>query len=125
MQGFDDIELTWQGQTYTVPATRQMELILRVEQGLIEGTGLQAYEVLMRPSGPPLAQFSRVFADALRYAGAQVQHIEVFREITGSVGRGEGELLQDAVMQVMRILNLIAVEEDEAPQPKKGKPGKK
>lgn len=125
MQGFDDIELTWLGQTYTVPANRQMELILRVEQGLIEGTGAQAYEILMRPSGPPLGQFSRVFAEALRYAGAPVQHIEVFREITGNVGRGDGALLQDAVMQVMRILNLIAIEEDEAPQPKRGKAAKK
>lgn len=112
MQGFDPITLEWAGESYTVPASRQMELILRVEEGLLKGHNGQAYDILVRPAGPPLAQFSGVYADALRYAGAKVEPIEVFRAITGNIGSGDGTMLQGAIMDVLRILNLLGGESD-------------
>jgi len=79
--------------------------------------------LLMRPNGPPIGQFSRVYADALRYAGAKVEPLEVFSAITSEIRNGNGLMLQTAIFDVMRILNLIGT--DQEVQKAKATPGKK
>lgn len=123
MKGFDALELEWDGETYAVPATSQMELILRVETGLIAGRKTQALTVLRTPGGPPLALFSKVFADALIYAGANVTHLEVYKELTKDA-MSNGVLFVQAFNQVLKILGLLAPEGDEEPKAK-GRSAKK
>ena len=116
MRGFDDIVLEWGGESYPVPASRQMELIYRVEVGLLDGRPGQAYQVLTQPGGTPLALLARVYASALIYAGAKVEPIEVYREITGRVAQGDGALMSMASEALLRILGVIAPDEEEAPK---------
>lgn len=123
MKGFDAIDLGWGGETYSVPATSQMELILRVETGLIAGRDTQAFKVLTQRSGPPMALFAKVYADALIYAGARVTHIEVFRALSENLHSGDGALFIQAQHDMLKILGLLAPEGDE--KKGKGKAGKK
>lgn len=123
MKGFDAIELEWDGETYSVPATSQMELILRVETGLIAGRDTQAFKVLTQRSGPPMALFAKVYADALIYAGARVTHIEVFRTLSENLHSGDGGLFIQAQHDMLKILGLLAPEGGE--EKPKAKPGKK
>lgn len=123
MKGFDAIELQWDGETYAVPATSQMELILRVETGLIAGRDTQAFKVLTQRSGPPLALFAKVYADALIYAGARVTHIEVFRALSENLHSGGGDMFIAAQHDMLKILGLLAPDEPEGKA--KAKTGKK
>lgn len=80
MKGFDDVTLTWQGQSYTVPAGEQLPLIARVEAALAPNGG-QAITVLFRTGGPPHAVLAQAFGAALRYAGASVTDDEIYLNI--------------------------------------------
>lgn len=124
MKGFDDIVIAWDGEEYTVPATSQMELILRVETGLLAGRETQAFKVLTQRSGPPVALFAKVYADALIYAGARVTHIEVFRALSENLHSGDGSLFINAQHDLLRILGLLAPEEEDGQKAKRGKKGK-
>jgi hypothetical protein len=123
MKGFDDIVLAWGGEEYTVPADRQLELIMRVEDGLIAGKDRQAFQVLVQRSGPPVALIGKVFADALIYAGAKVTHVEVVREIQSAIRRGEGGVYAKIADKLSEILGVIeAPATDEVGNAKAGKP---
>lgn len=115
MKGFDDIVLEWDGTEYRVPADRQMELILRVESALLAGqSGGQAFHVLTRDGGPPLALLARVWAEALSYAGARVAPLEVFHRMTGELSTGEGGVMIAATQGLLDILNTLAPDDGAA-----------
>lgn len=125
MKGFDDMILKWGGKEYAVPANRQMELILRVESNLMRGQrGEQAASVLARAGGAPTGLLVAAYADALRYAGAEVADIEVFKEVTSNIRSGGGELLTEITIACCEILGLIGTDDD-MPEPPKGDAGKK
>ena len=122
MKGFEDIELVWGDNTYTVPASAQMELIMRVEDGLVRGRPVQAYEVLASGVVPPIGQLASVFADAIRYAGGAVPGPEVYKALVASMG-SDGSLIVDVMRQLSNVLGLLA--SDEASEEKDAKPAKK
>ncbi len=130
MKGFDDIKLEWQDKTYTVPADRQMELILRVEEGITRGKGGQAALVLSHEQGPPVARSCQVFADVLRYAGADVSDLEVFHAVHENIRGGDGALIVYIQERFMLILGLIDLSdlrtetEETTPRPKTKPPTK-
>lgn len=122
MRGFDDIVLEWDGETFSVPATSQMELIYRVESGLLNGKPGQAFSVLIAHGGPPLALLARVYAGALIYAGAKVSELEVYKAITSDVAAGDGAMLSKATSDLLGILGVLAPDdEDEQNQGKTAK----
>lgn len=121
MKGFDAIELEWDGETYSVPAERQLELIMRVEDGLIAGRDRQAFEVLIQRSGPPVALIGKVYADALAYAGANVPAIEVVRTLQDAIRRVDAAIYVKVANKLSEILSVIEAPADA----EKGKsPGK-
>ncbi len=127
MKGFDDIELKWGEDVYTVPAEKQMELILRVEDGLTRGKGGQASLVLSHIEGPPIALCCQVFADVLRYAGSQASDLDVFHAVHDDLRKGDGSLITYIQTRFMLILGLIDLGslEDELPEAKEGQAAKK
>lgn len=108
MKGFDPITLQWDGQDYTVPADRQLELIARVEEALRRGSDQSALGELMRPGGCSLSRLARAFGAALRYAGASVGDDEVYLSIEGGLASGSAEYLARVSDHVMMILAIIA-----------------
>ena len=112
MKGFDDIVLEWDGQEYRVPANRQMELILRVEAGLTKGDpGQQAYSVLTRENGPPIARMAAAYGDALRYAGAPVSDMDVFNKIMAGIRVGDGSV-SAIILTCLNIMGVIGSDEE-------------
>lgn len=124
MKGFEPITLTWRGEEWEVPADRQMELIMRVEDGLVRGRPVQAYEVLGSGAVPPIGQLASVFGDALRYAGARVPAVDIYKALVKSMTT-DGADIVDVVRQISGILGLLASDAEaptgEAPKAKKPK----
>lgn len=117
MKGFDPISLPWNGQAYSVAADRQMELIMRVEDGLIAGKDRQAFQVLVMRAGPPVSLIGKVYADALIYAGAPVTHVEVVRALQASIRSGKGDLyrvIADALSEILGVIEAPASDEKAA-----------
>jgi hypothetical protein len=77
---FKDVEMSWEGKTYTVKPT--MMLLNQIEQrvslaALVRGLGSDA---------PPLSHLAFVVGSFLRAGGARVEDDEVYRELmTGDV----------------------------------------
>lgn len=77
---FKDVEMAWEGKTYTVKPT--MMLLNQIEQrvslaGLVRGLSSEA---------PPLSHLAFVVGSFLRAGGARVDDEEVYRELmTGDV----------------------------------------
>ena len=72
---FNDVELTWEGKTYTVKPT--MLMLNKIEQrvsiaGLLRGLSSDA---------PPLSHMAFVAGEFLRAAGCRVDDAEVYREL--------------------------------------------
>ena len=114
MKGFDPICLEWDGEEYAVPANRQMELLLRVEEGLIKGRPIQAFEVIGSGTVPPLGQLAAVYSDALQYAGAKVSFQEVYNALIASIS-SDGETVGKVMYSLAAVLNVLASDE---PAPK-------
>lgn len=106
MKGFDDVTLTWQGQSYTVPAGEQLRLIAKLEAALAPDGG-QAITVLFRNGGPPHAVLAQAFGAALRYAGASVTDDEIYLNIHEDIA-GKSQHQVAAKIQTM-IWSLMAV----------------
>jgi len=96
---FDDVELSWAGKTYTVPARRRMEAMARVEQVLTFGE--LARFLSERQEVPPYTT-ARAFGALLRFAGAKVTDGEVLRALFG--GGGDGEAMAAAVNALVEML---------------------
>lgn len=97
---FNDVDLTWEGKTYTVKPTMQM--LNKIEQRV----SLAALVRGLSTDAPPLSHLAFVVGEFLRGAGARVDDDEIYREIvTGDV----------ASLMAMRDAILVAV----FPEPKK------
>ena len=99
MAGFEDVHLSWRGETFTVPASGQMRLIAKVEDALSGDTGKQALSILFRREGPPYTALASAYAAALRHAGAKVTDDEVYLSIISPPAarllRGGGDDAED------------------------------
>jgi hypothetical protein len=121
MKGFDAIELDWGGETYAVPADRQLELIMRIEDGLIAGKDRQAFQVLVQRSGPPVALIGKVYADALAYAGATVPAVDVVRGLQDAIRCGDGAIYAQVADKLSEILGVIEAPADDHKEKSPGK----
>lgn len=106
MAGFDDVTMSWDGKTYTVPADRVMRLVAKVEDVLIGDSGESALDVLMNKR--PTARISEAFEVALRYAGAPVAPGEVYLSIMQGLALSNPNHLEHTMRAVMALLELLA-----------------
>jgi hypothetical protein len=78
---WNDIELTWGGEVYTIRPT--LDFINRIEQG--EGRSITQLFTRIAAQDLPSGIACAVIADTLNYAGAKVTADEIF-EHTGGLG---------------------------------------
>lgn len=109
MHGFEDVTLTWRGETYTVPANRQMLLIARIEDALSGDTGQQALSVLFRKEGPPYTRLAGAYGAALRHAGAKVSDEDVYLSIMSDIASKSKQdvthIIQGAIIALLSIIS--------------------
>lgn len=108
MQGFEDVTLGWNGETFTVPANRQMALVARVEDALSGESGKQAITVLMQKEGPPYSRLAAAFGAALRYAGATVTDEEIYLSIMEDFTKSRADVAAKLQTVIVALLMVIA-----------------
>lgn len=109
MDAFDGVTLRWGGKAYTVPADRQMGLILRVETALRGDDVGDAMYQLFRPGGPNRGALASAYGAALRYAGADVTDDQVFLVLQDRIGNLPQELrFEEMNRRIMQIMAIIA-----------------
>lgn len=108
MTGFHDLKLSWGDEEFTVPADRQMGLVMNIEDALTKGTNQQAITLLMSEGGPSYARLSAAFAAALRYAGADVSDDDVYLSIVNDLAENKGAALIKVQGAVLALLSIIA-----------------
>lgn len=108
MKGFSPVSLGWQGESFTVPADRQMQLILEIEDALSGASGQQAIAVLMQRGGPSYARLSQAYGAALRYAGASVTDDEIYLSIMSDMAEGKADAATKTQTAVLALLSIIA-----------------
>lgn len=109
MSGFEDVTLAWRGQSYVVPANRQMRLIAKIEAALSGETGRQALSILFQREGPPYSALAEAFGAALRHAGASVTDEEIYLSIQADLttkSRSEKTaMIQGAIISLLSIIS--------------------
>lgn len=70
MSVFEDVEIRWGDKDYKVPSHRVMGMIEKIEDHVTFGD--------LNTNKPPLGKIAAAFAEALRYAGANVSSEEVY-----------------------------------------------
>lgn len=109
MLGFEDVTLSWQGQSYTVPANQQMRLIAKIEDALSADSGRQALSILFQREGPPYSRLAAAYGAALRHAGAKVTDDEVYLSIQSDLAsktRAEKTvMIQGAIVGLLSIIS--------------------
>lgn len=108
MKGFEDVTVSWAGEDYTIPANKQMGLIVRIEEALTGGTGSQAIAVLLSPGGPSHARLANAFGAALRYAGADVSDEEIYLSIMSDMVDNKANVAIKVQGAVLALLSIIA-----------------
>lgn len=108
MKGFEDVNLSWQGETYTVPANEQLMLIAVIEDKLSDGTGAPAVAALMRDGGPGFARLAAAYGAALHHAGASVSPEEVYLSMQESFAGGEAEVAEKVQAAILGLLSIIS-----------------
>ena len=109
MHGFEDVKLSWQDQTFIVPANKQLSLIARIEDALAGETGEQAMAILFRKHGVPHTRLASAFGAALRYAGAKVTDEEVYLSIhTDIASKSRTEVAAKMQGMLMALLAIIS-----------------
>jgi len=98
---WDPIELTWQGKEYVIPPSAIMGAISRVEDHI---TLFELITASMR-SSPPLGKISLGYAALLRYAGANVQDLEVYSAMFKR--EGEPEDSKDTVARAITAIQML------------------
>ena len=108
MQGFEDVTLGWKGESFTIPANRQMGLVARVEDALSGDTGRQAIAILMQKDGPPYSRLAAAFGAALRYAGATVTDEEIYLSIMEDFTKSKADVVLKLQTVIVALLMVIA-----------------
>lgn len=129
MHGFEEVKLGWQGEEFAVPPERQLMLIAKIEDALAGSSGRQAVDILLQPSGPPMARLSQAYGAALRYAGASVSDDEVYLSIMEDFASGKADAavkVQSAIVALLAIVappiaRKMAEAEKKPPAPKRRK----
>lgn len=106
MSGYDDVTLSWGGRDYTVPASRVMLLVCKVEDVLAGDDGEDAISVLLHKQ--PRARIARAFEVALTYAGADLAPGEIYLAVMQSLADRQADHARQVSEAVMTILALIA-----------------
>ena len=113
MHGFDDVTLSWQGQSFTVPANNQMMLIAKIEDALGGEGGQQAMTVLFRREGPPMSRLAMAFGAALRHAGAKVSDEDVYlsmqTDLVNKSKKAQLATIQNCIFALLSIISPPAV----------------
>lgn len=78
---FDEVKIKWGGKDYTVPSNRVMGLIERIEDHISFAD--------LSGNRPRLGKIAAAWAEALRYAGAQVSAEEVYGDMFKSATSGQ------------------------------------
>lgn len=107
MQGFDDVKLTWGGSEYVVPADRVFELVRRVEDILMNGGSVPAFVRLLQ-NKVSQSNLAAAYAEALRFAGAQVTPQDVYLSIMNDFAADSASAarkVQDAVIGLLCIIS--------------------
>lgn len=101
---FNDVVLNWDGDTYTVPSDKVMRLVSKVEAELTRDYPDQnAFDLLSRPSGPPLSNLCSAYAVALKYAGANVDAEDVY----GVLFSGNDNTAEVATLATMGLMEIM------------------
>lgn len=108
MAGFEDVTLTWAGQSYEIPAHDLMPLISKLENILLrdEPEGVLAIDVLCNKR--PLAKISECFEAVLRHVRAPVAPGEVYLAVMSAFAARDANYFAQVQDQVMQILSLLA-----------------
>lgn len=107
MQGFSDVTLGWQGDSFTVPANRQLMLIAKIEDALAGDGGEQAIAVLFRKNGAPHSRLAAAYGAALRYAGADVTDEAVYLSIQSDIATQSSKAVAASVQRML--MGLLAI----------------
>lgn len=107
MRGFEDVTLTWQGQDFTVPANRVFELVRRVEMTIMDGKHTAAF-VLLLNNAVPQSVLAMAYAEALRFAGADVTAEEVYLTIMNGFASNAAQAAIDVQQSIVGLLCIIA-----------------
>lgn len=97
MSIFQAVSVSWQGQTFTVPANRVLGAIASVE-GVITLHELQAFA---QRGTAPTALIAQAFGALLRYAGANCTDEEVY---AGMFTSGNTASVLESVMTLLRLM---------------------
>lgn len=107
MKGFEPVTLSWQEESYTVPADRVFELVGTIEEILMKGDTVPAV-LLLLGGGLPYTRLSRAFGAALRFAGAKVSDEEIYLSVNEQLAKGDMDgavLLQQANMALLEVIS--------------------
>ena len=107
MRGFDDVKLTWNGETKTVPAEDAFELVMRIEDVLNDGSGIPAYVKLMANTHTT-SRLSVAYAAALQFAGFDVRPQDVYLSIESACAEGDIERASTTHNALCGLLAIIA-----------------
>ena len=108
MTGFQDVTLSWGEDVYTVPADKQMGLIMVIEDALSGASGRQAIGVLLAPEGPPYSRLAAAFGAALRYAGAETTDADVYLSIINDMADQKADVSVKVQASILALLSIIA-----------------
>ena len=114
MSIFNDVELTYNGDAYTVKADKVMKLIAVIEDHI-------SLAEISRDQGPPFSKLAMAYGAALRYAGCKVGDDAIYKALFSEEG---GKMAGEAVTGLlMMMLPPSTYQPDQ--KPKKAKASRK
>lgn len=108
MRGFEPVTLSWQGQSYTVPAEGQLMLIAEIEDALRGSSPMSAVELLMRPGGPSKARLCMAYAAALKHAGAEAEGDAIYLHVMERLANEDASALVETQGAILGLLAIVA-----------------
>ena len=110
MKGFEDVSITWGGDTYVVPADGQLLLVAKIECALKEATGKPAVAALLdrEGGGPSYAALSMGLGAALRHAGADVTDPEIYLAIQADMAASKADVAMMVQSTIMTLLSIVS-----------------
>jgi len=108
MQGFKDVDLQWNGVTYTIKANRLLPVIAEIEDALRGTSDKPAVAILLRPGGPSYPRLAMAYSVALQAAGAAVTGDEIYLRIMQEFADGNAQAavsVQQAVLALLAIMS--------------------
>lgn len=99
MRGFDDVSFEWKGAKFVIPANKVMGAIARVED-IITLHELQRYS---SKQSTPLAKLSMAYGALLRYAGCQVNDVEIYESMFGK-GNVSANIVVESIVTLISMM---------------------